>query len=275
MCDEGRSAVILKTHGQTVEIPLTPLSNPVGAVYFEGKLWVACFGGSPQPGLAVIDVTSKTLEAAYPYPPGTFIHNVYAFNWGASKEIFVADLGNPWASPPISGQGLVRFDRNSKSFVTDTTVGGLNARSAVQEDDGVFYVLTQEGGGAPTQLARLELQDEKLVVVANTFLAPRNWGDGGADVFLGQQPNTVFCTDRVEASGKLYHYEYDGSFQQKGSWTTGSNPRYTTMVDDDIVSCNQWGSSMTIFKGLAADPATAVQTQEVPAPAEVSFLLVE
>lgn len=59
------------------------------------------------------------------------MHNVYQFTIEGKKEIFVTVLGNPWHEPPIVGDGLVKFDTNSKQFVNRHALK-FNGRTAVQ-----------------------------------------------------------------------------------------------------------------------------------------------
>merc|ERR1711908_142108 len=97
---------------------------------------------------------------------------------------------------------------------------------------------------------------ESLRVAASVALPDRAGGDGGADVFLGKEKDAVFCTDRTNGAGKLYYYKYsDATFQLAQIRSTGSHPRYTTMLDNgDVVACNKLDSTLTIFKGLALAP---------------------
>jgi len=285
LCDETRSVLTLSAPGGAVDVPLAPLSNPVGAVFLEGKVYVACFGGDEVPGLAVVDPLTGKLEATYPfpYPDGekSFVHNVYVFTWDGRPEIFAVILGDPWASPPLPGWGLVRFNRSSGTFVTDTTAVRMNARSAVQQSESVFYVLTQEPPGEPTQLARLERRGSVLELVSSILLPSRDGGDGGADVLLGLESDSVFCTDRTAGAGKLYFYRYAaGAFQMASVRETGKNPRYTALLQGDgpdrgdVVACAKDDAALTIFKGLALRPTAAdVATVLVPTVPEVSFFM--
>merc|ERR1712187_1022887 len=217
------------------------------------------------------------IDATHAYKDGSFVHNVYVFTWGGRQELFVAVLGNPWWSPPVAGDGLVRFDRNSSKFVP-TTAAPINARSAVQQSDDIFYVLTQEANMGSTKLVRLEknTDNELLSVAASIALPARAGGDGGADVFLGREEDTVFCTDRTDGAGKLYYHTYANcSFHLAQTRVTGSHPRYTTMLDNgDIVACNKLDSTLTIFKGLAMAPtATDIKQTTISTVKDVSFFL--
>jgi len=283
LCDEARSMLSLLRAGTTefVHVPLAPLSDPVGAVFFEGKVYVACFGSATTSGLAVVDPFTHRLEATHAFPHDgsgrSFVHNVYVFDWRGKPEVFVAVLGNPWASPPVPGKGLVRFDRKTSTFLTGTTTSDLNARSAVQQSQGVFYAITQEPHGGPTQLARLERQGEALAVTARASLPARSGGDGGADVLLGFEPDTVFCTDRTSGLGKLYYYTFGaGAFHLASVRDTGKNPRHATIRSGsgDVVVSNKGDATLTVFEGLALHPTSAsivpVTASTVP---EVSFFI--
>lgn len=281
LCNEPLStlSVLAPSTGHMLfDVPLAPLSNPVGAVFSQGKVYVACFGADTDSGIAVVDPFTGQLEATYLFPrlggQKHFVHNVYAFQWGEKTEIFAAVLGNPWAWPePVTGKGLVRLDRGSGTFLTNTTTEDLNARSAVQQSDGVFYVLTQEPRGGPTQLARLERQGPGLVKTANTFLPARSGGDGGADVFLGDK-DMVFCTDRTAGKGKLYSYSYSGSFEMVSSKNTGHDPRFATALGRDIVVCNKGDASLTTFEELAQNPRATNPTTKVEGTVpQVSFFI--
>jgi len=255
----------------------------VGAIYLEGKVYVACFGGGGLAGLAVVDPFTATLIATYEYSdPSKFVHNVYAFDWAgtdgseATKEIFVAVLGNPWNNPPIKGDGLVRFDRTDLRY--HQTGSQLNVRSAVQESKHVFYVLTQEPHGAPTRLARLERDEAgQLMSTGITKLPGRAGGDGGADVMLaGEDSGNVFCTDHTDGAGKLYYYSYrPGSFDLLHARDTGKHPRYTTVLENgDVVACNKQDATLTIFHGLAANPtSSSIEVTTVPTAKDVSFFM--
>jgi len=262
------------------EIPLGGLTTPVGAVLLDGKLYVACFGTWPDPsgdsGLAIIDVAGQSLESTHPFSDGAMhVHNVYAFDFGGQKEIFAAILGNPWTGPE-PGWGLSRFDTASGSF-DNLSEGRLNARSAKQQCDGTIFVLTQEPNGEPTQLAALVEDSGHLRIAAQTSLPPRQDGDGGADVVLGVERNTIWVTDRGDQSGTLYHYTYtpeagqegsfsDGSFMTDTNRETGANPRYAVALDNgDIVVCNQNGNDLSVYKGLATSPMdTSISEVRVP-----------
>lgn len=279
LCDEERSMLRVWSdrNGAFADVSLAPLSGPVGAVHLDNRVYVACFGSGGVAGLAVVDPLAGVLEATYAYPDAAqFLHNVYAFNWGGRREIFVAALGNPWSSPPSVGDGLVRFDRNSKAFLTDTTSVSLHARSAVQQSDEVLYVLTQEPPGQPSQLVRLERQGDALAPRAVAALPARDGGHGGADVLLGRDRDTVFCTDRTGGAGKLYFYSYSAAgFQLEYERETGRHPRYTTILPNgDIVVCNKHDSTLTVFQGLAASPTSlSVSQTTIPTVPGVSFFI--
>eukprot|EP00931_Biecheleriopsis_adriatica_P122000 TRINITY_DN97033_c0_g1_i1.p1 TRINITY_DN97033_c0_g1~~TRINITY_DN97033_c0_g1_i1.p1 ORF type:complete len:382 (-),score=74.73 TRINITY_DN97033_c0_g1_i1:33-1178(-) len=286
LCDEEKSTLRLwrQNSSSFVDVTLGPLTAPVGAVHLAGKVYVACFGSWPAPkgdsGLAVVDVSSGRLEAVYPYSgdPDAHLHNVYAFDWQGKQEIFVAVLGNPWTEVPLPGDGLVRFDRDDGSFLKESTAAPLSARSAVQQSDGVIYVLTQEPSGKQTRLARLEAQGDVLVVTAETELPSRNGGDGGADVFLGRDLDSVFCTDRTSGGGKLYYYTYtaamlrglskqaqlqSGSFELLATHNTGANPRHSVHLPSsgNVIVCNQDDATLTVFVGLAKEPTSSNSVQ--------------
>eukprot|EP00929_Paragymnodinium_shiwhaense_P032646 TRINITY_DN18066_c0_g1_i1.p1 TRINITY_DN18066_c0_g1~~TRINITY_DN18066_c0_g1_i1.p1 ORF type:complete len:756 (+),score=149.41 TRINITY_DN18066_c0_g1_i1:93-2360(+) len=281
LCDESRSLLILWKGGSSmVEVSLEPLAKPVGAISQDGLVYVACFGGEGKAGLAIVDPVAGKLLSTHEYSltSGAFVHNVYSFNWNGKAEIMLAVLGNPWGA--VGGDGLVLFDRAAKSFVPITTEK-IHARSAVQQSDGVFYVLTQEPNSAPTKLVRLEKEGNSLNVAASTELPRRaaagQWGaDGGADVLLGTEPDTVFCTDRLPGDGRLYYYTYkDGAFKLEKEWSTGKHPRHAVIRENgDIVVSNKGDNTLTVFKGLAASPlAQDVKTETSPAAQQASFTL--
>jgi len=284
ICDEPKALLKLwkKSDGSFKDVSLAPLKAPVGAVHLDGKVYVACFGTWKTPhgdsGLAVVDVATGKMEAHYPFGDSTHVHNVYAFDWDGRKEIFVVNIGNPWAGPE-AGFGIIRFDRAGGTFMKQTTGERVSARSAVQASETAFYAVTQEAPGRQSQLFRLERQGDSLHVVAKTNLPRRSGGDGGADVFLASpsEPESLFCTDRTQGGGKLYHYTYaNGGFQLGGTFNTGNNPRYTTALPGgDILACNQDGAALSVFRGLARDPrapneAVKVSTHELKTP---SFFL--
>jgi len=262
-------------------ISLGQMNTPVGGVYLDGRLYVACFGSWPSPkgdsGLAIVDVANKNLVSQHSFPIADFhVHNGFAFDFNGRKEIFVAVLGNPWKGPH-AGKGLARFDRTTNQFVVETTVGALSARSAKQQDDGSIFVLTQEPAGKETVLARLEEKNGKLVIVAQTTLPPRQGGDGGADVVLGLQRDTLWVTDREgSAGGKLYHYTYDGSnFIQHSVRNTGADPRYMVALSNgDIVACNQISNDLSVYPGLALSPHDdSIQEQRIPTVNQPMFFI--
>jgi len=253
------------------EIGLGGLTTPVGAVLLDGKLYVACFGSWPDPkgdsGLAIIDVSRQSLESTHSYSDSLMhVHNVYAFDFGGKKEIFAAILGNPWTGP-LTGRCLSRFDRGSQSFDLDTTTDRLNVRSAKQQSDGSIFVITQPPHGEQTMLARLIETDGHLSVEAQTLLPQHNYGDGGADVVLGFEQDTIWVTDREDYGGKLYFYRYsNGQFTMENKRDTGANPRYTVALDNgDIVVCNQNGNDLSVYPGLALSP-TSNDIKEVRVP---------
>lgn len=272
---DGHPSTVSLWHGGSnfTEIDLGVMTTPVGGVFLEGKLYIACFGTWPTPlgdsGLAVVDVAGRRLEATHAFPDGSLhVHNSYAFNFGGQKEIFAAVVGNPWSNPTLPGKGLVRFDRSSGSFVLTTTDAELNVRSAKQQADGSIFVLTQQPWGQDTLLARLEERDGHLVAVAQTTLPPRpQGGDGGADVFLGLSKDSVWVTDRQSwAAGKLYYYTYaSGAFSMVNVRDTGFFPRYTVALENgDIIACNQNSNDLSVFKGLALQPTDiSIQQQRV------------
>jgi hypothetical protein len=259
--------------GEFENVPLQDCDSPVGATYLGGKIYVACFGVWPVPkgtsGLAVVNEADMQFEGFYAYPNDiTHIHNVYVFDWNGRKEIFVAVMGNVWLElnccdipklnlENLAGEGIVMFNRDTTSYAASSLQ--LNARSAVQDADGVFYILTQEPQGKPSKLARVEKQGDILVqrtVIALPDRPNNNSADGGADVFLGQESGSVWCTDRTDGGGKLYYYTYeDGVFAKVNEFSTGVHPRHTTIsASGDIVACNRIDRSMSIFKGLARNP---------------------
>jgi len=272
----GDTVQIWRDGSDFTEISLGALTSPVGAVLLDGKLYVACFGTWPTPlgdsGLAIIDVAGQFLESTHLYSDEAMhVHNVYAFDFGGKREIFAAILGNPWEGP-LTGRGLSRFDRTSRYFDLDTTSDRLNVRSAKQQSDGSIYVLTQEPAIEQTKLARLVEKSGHLVMEAQTLLPQRSDGDGGADVVLGVESDTMWVTDRGAWSGKLYHYSYSkGQFTQRTERDTGANPRYAVVLDSgDIVVCNQNGNDLSVYKGLANSPMdlsiseVRVATMEAP-----------
>lgn len=252
-------------------ITLGGLTTPVGAVHLDGKLYVACFGSWPTPddltsGLAIVDVERQSLESVHAFPDGVVhVHNAYAFEFGGKTEIFVAVLGNPWEGP-IAGRGLSRFDRASETFDLYSTDGRLNVRSAKQQSDGSIFVLTQEPEGEQTKLARLVEANSRLAIEAQTLLPPRQDGDGGADVVLGFEKDTIWATDRGAYGGSLYHYTYsNGEFTMDTKRFTGANPRYTVALDNgDIVVCNQNENDLSVYKGLAWVPTAYIAEVRVP-----------
>merc|ERR1712190_282130 len=176
------------------------------------------------------------------------VHNAYAMDWSGKTEIFVAVLGNPWARPPVTGRGLVRFDRDAGMFIEDTTAVAMNVRSAKQQADGTVYTLSQEPSNEPSVLSRLVKRDDHFVVDAKVTLPERaSGGAGGADVVLGQHLDTLFASDRTSSTGKLYYYKFEnGAFQLKSSHDTGKIPRYTTaLANGDVVVCNQGDSTLS------------------------------
>lgn len=145
---------------------------------------------------------------------------------------------------------------------------------AVQQTQKVFFALTQEPAGQSSQLIRLEKRGDELLQVAATLLPGRNGGDGGVDVILAGQKDSVFCTDRHNGFGRLYHYRYyAGRFTLTSSHTTGNHPRYTTILaNGDVLVCNRFNGTLTSFPGLAKHPSQAVKSITVKAMPEVSFL---
>lgn len=253
------------------EIGLGGFTSPVGAVQLEGKLYVACFGSWPDPkgdsGLAIIDLAQQALESTHSFPDSIMhVHNVYAFDFGGKKEIFAASIGNPWTGP-TAGPGLARFDRDTNVFDLDTTAGRLSVRSAKQQSDGAIFVVTQEPKGDQTKLARLVEAGGQLSIEAQTLLPPHKWGDGGADVVLGFEKDTIWVTDREDQGGQLYLYSYrNGQLTMENVRSTGANPRYAVALDNgDIVVCNQNGADLSVYKGLASSPMDE-QIQEIRVP---------
>lgn len=247
-----------------VDISLGMLLHPSGAVFFDGLLYVACFGAGDlavTSGLAIINPFKAQLVSAHAFLDEMHIHNAYAMDWDGQTEIFVAVLGNPWASPPLTGRGLVRFDRNAGTFIEDTTAVAMNVRSAKQQSDGAIYTLSQEPNGEPSLLSRLVKRGSHFVVDAQVKLPKRNGGSGGADVVLGKHSDTMFASDRTSAAGKLYFYVFaDGVFQLKSTYDTGKNPRYTTVLDNgDVVICNQDDATLSVFDELASHPTQSVK----------------
>merc|ERR1712150_246930 len=105
----------------------------------------------------------------------------------------------------------------------------------------------------------------------------RKSGDGGADVFRGREPHTLFCTDRTEALGKLYYYTFsEGAFKLEKTRDTGRKPRHTSIVGNHIVACNEDDATLTVFKDLALNPTTEqVSTLVIPTVPVVSFFIQE
>jgi hypothetical protein len=287
LCDERNSKLLLwLPDGTFAAIGLAPLKVPVGAVYLEGKVYVACFGTWPLPrsdsGLAVVDVASLRLQATYPYagvgrPNGSevHLHNAYAFDWDCRPEIFVAVVGNPWTHPPVAGHGLVRFDLETGTFHPWSTVAFANIRSAVQQSEGVFFALTQAPAKQPSQLLRLEKHGNHLLQVAATPLPSREGGDGGADVLLADEKDAVFATDRDLTHGWVHYYQYkSGGFHLQTSHMTGNHPRHAAVLPSgDVLVCNRFDGTLTSFPGLARHPLKKVQPVVVEVMPSVSFVL--
>lgn len=265
-----------------VQLSLGPLTTPVGAAVLNGLVYVACFGtGNGDNGLAVIDVAAQELVATHLFPQSdVYVHNAFAFEFGGQTEIFVAAIGNPWSSPPVPGLGLVRFDRSLEKFDLETTVGAsLHARSAKQQPDGSVFVLTQNPPGEASTLARLEELSGTFVVVAATQLPSRaDGGEGGADVILGAEVNTLWASDRQDgAPGKLHYYRYHpvlGLFSNLVTRDLGVRPRYTTALSNgDIVSCNQGSNDLSLYPGLALQPLATVSELRIPTVSNPMFFL--
>jgi len=109
--------------------------------------------------------------------------------------------------------------------------------------------------------------DGQLQIAAQTLLPPRKDGDGGADVVLGFETNTIWVTDRGDQSGMLYLYRYhEGVFTMETKRETGANPRYAVALDNgDIVVCNQNGNDLSVYKELANSPMdTSISEVRVP-----------
>jgi len=303
LCDEERHKLSIfdpesdKENKIVAEVDLLDGCTPVGAIYLEEKIWVACYGlkdGTPEAsGLAVVDPKEGKLEDTYLFPEVDgrrhFVHNVYAFTINGATEIYVAGFGDPWDAEKYQpGKGIVRFDRESKTYDLNTTSSNLNCRSIAQQDDKVFYVLEQNPGPLSTTLVRLEHNGGVFEVTATANLPARDaWSDGGADVFLGPEPNTVFVTDRRpffseagDGLGGLYYYTFDspdhpGQFHKEREFPTGKYPRYTAALPNgDIVSCNKNEDTLTFFEGLAKQvPAGEVKTSTQDTVKKPSFFL--
>jgi len=268
------------------EVSLAPFAAPVGAVLSGGKVYVACFGAGVEPhgtsGIVVVDLATMSVEAHHNFDNDggvSHIHNVFAFQVDGKTEIFAATIGNPWTTPPVTGSGLMRLDTATGKFDDSYTTEKLSVRSAAQQSDGNVFVLTQEPAGKATMLARLEPKGGKFVVAARIMLPSRSAGDGGADVFVGHDLDTLFASDRGAGpgvKGMIYYYTYsNGKFTKLAGHETGTNPRYTTMLaNGDIAACNQDDSTIQVFQGLANNPtATSVKETVVPSIKTVSFLI--
>lgn len=271
-------------------VPLAPLGNPVGA--FQSKIepnlvYVACFGTFEVPqndsGVAIVDISDADnpfLVGTYAYPHPHHVHNIYEFDFfTTTPEVIVAILGNPWMDPPVPGHGLVKFDRITGQFVTLSS-SRLNVRSATQVSPGIFYALTQEPEGVPTKLVRIEQQEQQLIVKATMVLPPRNGGDGGADVLLGIEPNTLWVSDRWKGPGRLHYYSYnetaattttsnnlpDPFFDLLATHvaTGGVNARYTVLTQSgDMLVCNQDSNTLTVMHGLALSPMKSTSSTKI------------
>jgi hypothetical protein len=225
------------------------------------------------------------LEAVHRYSDNSeaHVHNVYAFEISGKREVFAAIMGNPWVTPRVPGYGLAHLDVSAGRFDSSYTTERLSVRSAVQQSDGVVYVVTQEAAGVTTKLARLEPHGNKFRVVAKTGMESRTTGDGGADVVLGRERDTVFVSDRgagPNGKGMIYFYKYGIGYHNFGfigyaAHETGKNPRYTTMLSNgDVVSCNQDDGTIKAFVCLGLDPtADWVNENTFPAMGGVLFIL--
>ena len=286
LCDSKRNAFYVwnTVNGADTDnlpsVALAPLSNPVGAIHSQVEthlVYIACFGSAPNSdsGIAIVDISDlqqPRLVGAVTYPdPQMHVHNVYEFDFlQGQPEVTVAVLGNPWLKPALAGHGLVQFDRNTRNFRPGDDPNRLNVRSAKQAAPGKFYAVTQEPWGVATQVVRLEQTTpeantpHKLKIIARSVLPTRVGGDGGADVVLGLESNTVWFSDRWDQAGRLYYYKYDPPSTTAGDGTfdlvathvaTGKNARYTMITHKgDIVVCNEGSSTLTKMKGLALNP---------------------
>ena len=320
-------------------VALAPLSNPVGAIHSQVEsnlVYIACFGTWPTPiksdsGIAIVDISNieqPVLVRTVAYPdPRMHVHNVYEFDFlqgsgsAVVPEITAAVLGNPWLKPALPGHGLVQLDRRTGNFRPlvvnekegDVTTNRLNVRSAKQAAPGIFYAVTQEAAGVATQVVRLEQTTpeantpHELKIVARSVLPTRNGGDGGADVVLGLQPNTVWVSDRWNQAGRLYYYKYhppsttvgDGTFDRVATHvaTGGDGARYTMITHTgDIVVCNDSrtdpvlpganprgtpraaprgrdSGTLTVMKGLALNPQSNPEVVTIDTVPTVQFFL--
>jgi len=263
-----------------MNVSLAPFKKPVGAFQstVDGLIYVACFGTYPVPqndsGVVIIDVSDADhphVVANYTYPHPHHVHNIYEFYHEPKSnrsDVFLAILGNPWMDPPVPGEGLVMLDRDTGAF-QKTTIERLNIRSAKQPAPGVFYALTQEPEPEQSKLVRLETNVEdsgeaKLVVRAETLLPSRDGGDGGADVILGLEPDTIWASDRWAGPGRLYYYSFNSSIDAPSGFVhhathvaTGENARYTVITDSgDMMVCSQNSGTLTLMEGLALSPTS-------------------
>ena len=180
----------------------------------------------------------------------------------------------------------------------------MNVRSAKQAAPGIFYAVTQEPAGVATQVVRLEQTTpeantpHELKIVARSVLPTRNGGDGGADVVLGLQPNTVWVSDRWNQAGRLYYYKYhppsttvgDGTFDRVATHvaTGGDGARYTMITHTgDIVVCNDGrtdpvpgrrhaardSGTLTVMTGLALNPQSNSEVVTIDTVPAVQFFL--
>lgn len=273
--DDGGSSKI-----QTLS--LGECTVPAGASYdaVENKLYVACFGDDQNNGLLVIELSEEE-EGNYAVSEMSFygypdldqgddvhhVHNAYVFD----DEVYVAILGDPWGTPTTSGQGLVRFDRSTKTF--DSSNMQIDARAATQSlmNESIFYVLTQYAAEYST-LYRLAMQPDKTFVIeASIDLTVGNFTngvEGGADVFVNVYDGEeyIWATDRMNNNpGQLYNFLIDpatNEFQNQTVRSTGTQPRYTTMFstkngESSIITCNQAGTDLSYFAGLGNNPSDA------------------
>ena len=200
------------------------------------------------------------------------MHNVHTFQVAGKPEIFVNDLGNSLWKPYVAGHGLVHLDPATCTFNTSTVVnqpqGGMHVRASAQDidDASTVYALTQEPAGRPSRLFVLQLVQARPVgfrITATVVLPARgpHPGEGGADVIsLGRK--MVLVTDRFGAPGPGMMYLYDlsdavraappaaGAAQPAAAaarsgaptplhaWPLGTNPRFTALIGDAVVSAN-------------------------------------
>lgn len=173
-----------------------------------------------------------------------------------------------------SGDGILRWDVATESFLTSVPIGGDNRGVALSSDGATLAVGTVASGATPAGLTLVNTSDLSTVTVSD---------QGPAHTVAWATDQSVFFAPR-SASNWIYRYRADlGSAPMP--WLSNINePWIASSADGNVLAWVQGGiggrvgrfrlSDGALIKGWAGDPATNMSNWDVSVSRDGTQILV-